>query len=1192
MPSTRHDEIGDFAFADKALALRERAGVTQKELAALLSVSDRSIQAWEAGLSYPGAERLKHLISFYLERGALAAGQEEEEAEALWAIVCEKASRRTTPFDRTWFASLRPSAAPEVAPAPPPPPSTPDPVQWHDWGETPAVRAVQGRARELALLSGWVREDRCRVVEILGAGGVGKTTLAGRLARDLAPEFAVVYWRSLRNALPVEEWLGGAIGALSAGKALVPDGFDARLGLLLQLARIHRALLVLDNLEAILEPSAPGVRYQAGYAGYGMVLARMAESEHRSCLLLISREKPLRADNVAIRELHLKGLAVEDGRALLDGRALIGDDTSWHTLVTRYVGNPLALGAVGETIGVVFGGDIASFLAQETSVFGGIRQLLDEQVGRLSVLERTIGRWLAVEREPIGFAELAADLGPGVARGDLVEAVEALERRSLLEWGTGGAFTLQPVVLEYVTTRLVNDLVREILAGEPDTLVSRAILKATAKDYVRRGQERLIAQPVLEQLLTHESMEAVELRLLGLLDIWRRRSAAEQGYGPGNVVNLARLLRGHLRGLDLAHLIIRQAYLQEVEAQDSRLTGVLLSQSVLSEAFEPILSLAVSADGHFLAAGTMGGEVRLWSVADRTPLVSVRGHIGAIYGVALSADGRLLVSGGADGMLRFWEASSGAGLAALKGNSGGVYGVALSSDGTLAVSCGVDGAIRLWSVGSGECLATLLGHQGVVYSVALSADATLLASGGADGTVRLWSVESSSCLEILTGHSGGVRGVALTADGRLLAGGGLDGTVRLWETERGECVAILQEHVRSVWCVSLTPDGSLLAGSGVDGSVRLWDVASRTYIASLQGHGGAVWSTALSGDGRLAASGGVDGTVRLWDTAGKLCMATLHGYTSVIRGVAISADGRRIVSSGVDGAIRLWDVRRGACIMTLQEDPGTVYGVALSADGFLLATSELDGTVRIRELKTGTGVATLRGHTGVAYGVALSGNGAFLASGGLDGTIQVWRWRTGAGVATLHGHTGGVNGVALSTDGTVLASGGVDGTLRLWQMPVGACSAILRGHSGSVYCVALSGDGGLVASGGLDGTVRLWAVDSGQCTAILQEGAGVVRGVALSADGMVLASGGQDGTVRLWDTKTGSALLSVRPDRPYERMDITNLSGVTEAQRAALKALGAVEYTAQATRYIPGVSAHPSLKSLPSAPTPASTSWN
>ena len=37
MPSTRFDEVRDYGFADRALALRERAGLTQPDLAALLA---------------------------------------------------------------------------------------------------------------------------------------------------------------------------------------------------------------------------------------------------------------------------------------------------------------------------------------------------------------------------------------------------------------------------------------------------------------------------------------------------------------------------------------------------------------------------------------------------------------------------------------------------------------------------------------------------------------------------------------------------------------------------------------------------------------------------------------------------------------------------------------------------------------------------------------------------------------------------------------------------------------------------------------------------------------------------------------------------------------------------------------------------------------------------------------------------
>jgi len=123
MPSTRFDEARDYGFADKALALRERAGLTQRELAALLGVSGRAIQTWEAGLSYPGAERLTWLIALYVERGAFPVGREEDEAVALWEAVRSHAPRRIVPFDRSWFASLRATAVPAGSPPVVPPQS-------------------------------------------------------------------------------------------------------------------------------------------------------------------------------------------------------------------------------------------------------------------------------------------------------------------------------------------------------------------------------------------------------------------------------------------------------------------------------------------------------------------------------------------------------------------------------------------------------------------------------------------------------------------------------------------------------------------------------------------------------------------------------------------------------------------------------------------------------------------------------------------------------------------------------------------------------------------------------------------------------------------------------------------------------------------------------------------------------------
>jgi WD40 repeat protein len=105
----------------------------------------------------------------------------------------------------------------------------------------------------------------------------------------------------------------------------------------------------------------------------------------------------------------------------------------------------------------------------------------------------------------------------------------------------------------------------------------------------------------------------------------------------------------------------------------------------------------------------------------------------------------------------------------------------------------------------------------------------------------------------------------------------------------------------------------------------------------------------------------------------------------------------------------------------------------------------------------------------------------------------------------------------------------------------------------------LSPDGKTLASGSSDKTVRLWDIRTGKCLKILQGHTYWIRSVAFSPDGKTLASGNRDSTIKLWDVKTGECIKTMRHERPYEGINITGVTGLAEAEKATLKALGAIE---------------------------------
>src|SRR5438105_5829304 len=1076
----------DYAFGQLILTLRTRIGLTQEGLGERLGVSRRAVAHWEAGLNYPDIEHLQALIALGVQQRIFPAGQEAEEIRALW-----RAAHQKVLLDEAWLASVlgrtRPPLTllhPELQEAARPgelPRAQPTPAPLLDWGEALSVPSFYGRESDLATLLGWVGEVRCPLVSVLGLGGIGKSALVVRTMREVASHFEVVLFRSLRDAPSYEALLSSCLAVLSPEpQDLVHEPLERRQNRLLEKLRSLRVLLVLDNLEVLLEEGEALGRLRPGYEGYGQLLEQVAHTGHQSCLLLTSREHPaalraLEGRRALVRSLRLSGLEASACTQLLGEHELVGSPEEYARLAALYAGNPLALGIVAETIADLFGGAISSFLSAGTILFGSIIPLLQEQWDRLSALEQTLLWWLAILREPVTLEELQAVLVARLSPAQILEAVDGLRRRSLVERGQrAGSFTLQSVVLEDVTGRLVRTASQEIMQGRLQLLREQSLSQAQAKDYVRQTQERLLLAPLLAHLQSSVPGHVeVEPRLRSLLSEVRELAEAVQGYGPANLVALPRLLRGDLRGLDLSQLTLRGAYLQGVELQDTTLAGAGLRECVLTEAFDAARSVAISRNGEYWAAGSWRGEMRVWRENGHTLHLALQAHTDAVWALAFSPDERRLASGSLDGSVKLWEVESG--IVLWSGwQTMGIDCLAFAPDGDVLASGGYDATLRLWEASLGTPLQDVP-HPGPFTSLAWSPDGRLLASGDLAGTIRLWAIPSrgrAACVEILAGHSSWVRGLAFAPDGTSLASASWDGSVKLWELADAGRLRLRQTlvgHTEQVNCVAWSPEGATLASGSNDRTIRLWEAQEGRTRLVFSGHSGVVEGLAFTPDGGSLLSGSWDGTMLLWEVERGLCVRVMQGYAPTLYDLDWSPDGKELASVGSDTEVCLWEVEGHKPPRALRGHTWTVYGVAWRPDGHVLATSGWDRSIRLWDRTTGSCAQILRDldHPETNFfGVAWSPDGKLLACGTVLQGVRVWNVTTGAQRGVGQAHATWILRVAWSPDGTRLVGGGEDGHISVWGASEGTQFLRLSGHRGPVRSVVWSPEGTRVASGG------------------------------------------------------------------------------------------------------------------------------
>lgn len=1035
-----------------------------------------------------------------------------------------------------------------------------------DLTEAPQTPVFWERKQELTLLRQWVAEanNRCQLIAVLGMGGIGKTTFASAWIRQIQGHFDKVIWRNLRDALPFHDLLRELIPFLGNGEA-----FEPTLRQLLHQLQTTRCLIVLDNLESILQPDQAG-QWLSGYEGYGTFLQQVGTLSHTSCVLITSREKPaiiasLEGPHSAVRSLVLEGLT-EAAYPLLEAEGIYGKPAQLQQLIQIYGGNPLALKIIASSIRDLFEGDTISFLAQSsTFIFSEVRTLLDSQFERLSDLEKTVMIWLALNREWTTVEQLQDDVIPHTTSALILEALEKLRWRNLVEY-QNGRYSQQPVVMEYVSDRFIQQILNEVLSRHLNFFCQYALFKTTVKDYLGASQRRLFIQPIAEYLKRSFTTEvALGQHLMALLEVIRQQRGGPSNYAAGNLLNLSQQLGIDLEDWDCSHLSIWHGNFQINGIRGVNFTGADLRHSAFTDYFGVVLSVCFSPDGVLIANGETQGNIYIRRVEDGEPIHILHGHQSWVRELSFSPDGQRLASCSHDHTIKIWDLHTGECVKTLLGHQEIVTCVTWSPDGRTLASSAFDQTFKLWDVDTGQCLQSFTATAKELVTIEWSPDGTCLIAGDGTGDIQMWEATTGRKIRSFKGHTSQVVFTTQDLQGLHLVTAAQDGAIKVWEIATGQCLQTLSGNFSPSWCAVFHPFTTLLASGCIDGTVRLWDWPSGRCLKVLNGHQALAWRLQFSPDGRYLASGSEDRTLKLWDTHSWQCLRTWQGYVGAIWSIAVNPAGK--IAAGLqDGRIRIWDSQTVCCETQLAEQVSLVWAVDWHPLEACLASGGNDGTLSIWNADPYKLIKTIRAHRSIVHCVAWHPAGQQIASCSVDGTVKIhdrtsgeclqtfhqgcytyaisyhphnpwlavsnhdthihlWSLSTGTCITSLKGHTAPVWSLAWDATGQYLASASHDGTLRIWQNET--CIAVLDSCTAWVWSVAWSPNSQQILGGYQDGTARIWDIQRQECLQVLEGHSSWVRSVAWMQNDQAIATGSADGDIRIWDALSGKCIKGV-----------------------------------------------------------------
>ncbi|MBC7776803.1 MAG: hypothetical protein H7246_15320, partial [Phycisphaerae bacterium] len=595
---------------------------------------------------------------------------------------------------------------------------------------------------------------------------------------------------------------------------------------------------------------------------------------------------------------------------------------------------------------------------------------------------------------------------------------------------------------------------------------------------------------------------------------------------------------------------------------------------------QPVLAVAISADGRWAVSATEDGTIRVWNVTLGKAGHLLPGHRQRITCLALSSDGQYALSGAEDCTIKLWDVREGHLLKVFK-HSEKINATVFSLDGKFMISGSNDRTLKVWEIITGKVVRMFADHVGAVTAIALFSDGKRVLSGTTEGEIRIWNWETGSLIRSLD-LGGNISGVSFLQNQAQIV-------VRfyrsLWlvDWERGELLGD-DDHDDEITSFAVTANGKVITANSFyneldvktlpipevrhplseftkksDAPLKdlnfedvplIYDPSEKPrphaprfpLIKSLTGHSTKITCVAVTPDGKRLISGDKDSFLKIWnlDHLGNSDgIKKLDANSLEVTSLAIAPDGMRAITISFHFEVCLWDLKKCKPVSnTFEYDFTCNDRVSLSADG-KRAVLRIVNVLSVYDLQAGKQLRSLMAHPKRSRkrphfkrSTAITPDGKFVVAATSENRLIVWNVNNGRVVGRSVRQRYPISEVAITPNGKKVVFITNDNSLTSWNLKNGRERRTPKITGNRLQCLAIAPDGKTVLTGTAQ-KLTVWKLENEEAPRrhrTLNCGA---HYVSVSSDGRNAFSAANN-KLTVWNLETIESIASWFCDHPFE----------------------------------------------------------